>query len=703
MTAASDPKTRTEQGLAALRQRDWEAAEAAFAELVALAPRASASHHYLGITRASKGDAAGAVEPLEQALALSGPAGESGPDLALVLGDLGRWAEAEALLAECIRHRPGDRRLRIEHAVSQARGGDLEATARSLEEAGLPISGAPHEARTWLDAARGLADAGAVDLSLGLLAAVAETIAHPASVYEDLAVYRARTGDSAGAAKARERAWKAEATPERAYRWHLAHRAAAQEDAAEAALETGRARFPEDARLALRTALWLPDTYRSVAHLEAARSRFFERFASIRVRASEEGANWLDAFDGRHNFALPYQGREDRRFFEDYGRLHTELARAHHPLPTARSRSGRSRPRIGFVSSHLHSHSVTRLVEGWFRHLDRRRLEIRVFHAGTAVDAFTHRLKKLVEGFEILPTSLDAACRQLLSVELDVLVHLDIGMSARSQALAARRLAPVQATTMAHPVTSGYPNIDIYLSAEAFEPSDAEAHYSEHLMPLPGVGFSMVRPERGAGITRDALGLPEGAPLFLCAQSLFKLSPAHDEVFVRILSESPDSHLALLEGRAPAHARRFLARLDAAADRCGLPRPGPRVHVLPKLDADTFRGLHAAVDINLDAFPWSSCTSILDGWSAAPVPTVAWEGPWLRARTASGLLRLAGVDTLVAETLDDYVDLATRLAWEPDFRCEQRAQLEAGTPSLFEDRRPVRALEEILSTLSRVG
>ena len=46
------------------------------------------------------------------------------------------------------------------------------------------------------------------------------------------------------------------------------------------------------------------------------------------------------------------------------------------------------------------------------------------------------------------------------------------------------RLARVQATPWGHPETTGFPTIDYYLSAEALEPPNAAANYTERLVAL---------------------------------------------------------------------------------------------------------------------------------------------------------------------------------------------------------------------------
>ena len=60
--------------------------------------------------------------------------------------------------------------------------------------------------------------------------------------------------------------------------------------------------------------------------------------------------------------------------------------------------------------------------------------------------------------------------------------------------LAALRLAPIQCVTWGHPVTSGLPTVDYFLSSELMEPKDGQDHYSERLIRLPGIGVCYAKP-----------------------------------------------------------------------------------------------------------------------------------------------------------------------------------------------------------------
>ena len=80
-------------------------------------------------------------------------------------------------------------------------------------------------------------------------------------------------------------------------------------------------------------------------------------------------------------------------------------------------------------------------------------------------DALAHALAQSADRVVTLPRNLDLARRQIADQELDVLYYADIGMDPLTYFLAFARLAPVQCVTWGHPVTTGIPTIDYFLSS----------------------------------------------------------------------------------------------------------------------------------------------------------------------------------------------------------------------------------------------
>lgn len=267
-------------------------------------------------------------------------------------------------------------------------------------------------------------------------------------------------------------------------------------------------------------------------------------------------------------------------------------------------------------------------------------------------------------------------------------------MDATTFAVAHLRLAPLQCAAWGHPVTSGLATIDAYFTSEAMEPANADAHYRERLVRLPGIGTRYARPSRSAALSRSELSIAEDVPLFLWPQSLFKITPDDDALLARVLAGIGDARIVMFEGRHPALTAKYLARVDAACATAGVSR-GDRIIVRPQCRHDHYLALNLACDAMLDTLRWSGGNTSLDAL-ASGLPIVTLPGSLMRARQSAAMLTIAGVPELIARDIDDYVAIAARLAREREWRSGVSQRIEGGCARVFDDREPVAALAKWL-------
>src|SRR5690606_19271467 len=95
-----------------------------------------------------------------------------------------------------------------------------------------------------------------------------------------------------------------------------------------------------------------------------------------------------------------------------------------------------------------------------------------------------------------LPDDLPRARAAIAEAELDILHYPEIGMDHMAYFLGFARLATLQTMAWGHPITSGLPTIDLFLSVAEMEPPGADTHYSEKLIPLRGLSFTVEPPAR---------------------------------------------------------------------------------------------------------------------------------------------------------------------------------------------------------------
>ena len=101
-----------------------------------------------------------------------------------------------------------------------------------------------------------------------------------------------------------------------------------------------------------------------------------------------------------------------------------------------------------------------------------------------------------------------------------LLIYPELGMDTRIFPLAALR----RASTSGRLGASGderFQTLDGYFTCAEMEPEHASMHYSERLLPLPGLGVAYSRPAIPSAVARSAR-LPEQGTLMLMPQSCSK-------------------------------------------------------------------------------------------------------------------------------------------------------------------------------------
>ena len=426
---------------------------------------------------------------------------------------------------------------------------------------------------------------------------------------------------------------------------------------ASAAATSASERHPQVLSLALDARLMLPMIYADSAAVTASRQRYAEGLNELHAGLTkwQQTAEQIFSVE-RSNFLLAYQGHNDRDLQQRYADFIGHLIRAAAPelkqdLPLRFD--GQRKLKIGFVSKWLYSSTAGSYFERWITQLDPERFERFVYYTGQGEDDLTHRIQSGCEHFSRLHSGPRADGQRIMADQLDVLVHTEVGMSTGSYLLSSMRLAPVQFAAWGHPVTTGSEEIDYFLSCREMEPEGHAAHYSEKVILLDGIGADIPLPPMGKRIERSALGLPVGAHLYFCPQSLFKIHPDMDEVFVKILKSDDRAVLVFFQAGSRPITMSFADRLSGRLANVGLQAKG-QIKFLPRLNGDRFRSALALADVMLDTLHWSGGGTSLDAF-AADVPVVSLPGAYMRGRQTAAMLRMMGLENLIASDVDDYV------------------------------------------------
>jgi predicted O-linked N-acetylglucosamine transferase (SPINDLY family) len=273
-------------------------------------------------------------------------------------------------------------------------------------------------------------------------------------------------------------------------------------------------------------------------------------------------------------------------------------------------------------------------------------------------------------------------------------------MDSTAAALAAQRLAAVQCIASGHPVTTGYPSLDYFLSSDLMEPPDAQEHYTERLVRLPNLSIYYEPPELPrVALNRAELGLRPTAMVYWCGQSLFKYLPQHDQVFARIARDAGDCQFVFFRYQGANVTELFKQRLERAFAALGL-RADDYCVFLQRMDFPKFLAVFGLSDIFLDSIGFSGGNTTLDSLPYG-LPIVTMSAPLMRGRQSMAILKMMGVTETIAETLDEYVSVAVRLARDAGWRMAIRSKMSENATRVFRDASCIAALEDFLDRAAR--
>jgi predicted O-linked N-acetylglucosamine transferase (SPINDLY family) len=436
----------------------------------------------------------------------------------------------------------------------------------------------------------------------------------------------------------------------------------------------------------------LPIVYRNEQAVAESRSRYAKALEAL---VAGDTRSLAAAIGTAQPFFLPYQGEDDRTLQATYGAFACRvLAEAEPPTVLAARPAPGERIRIGIVSGFFCDHTLLKLfLEGWLAQLDRGRFEVMGFHTGFVTDAQTARCAGLCDRF-VHGLGSSAAWRAAVSAaEPHVLLYPEVGMDAIAGRLAAMRLAPVQCVAWGQPETTGMPTVDYFLSSEMMEPPDGDSHYTERLVRLPHLGLCYT-PDESAGSESGIPGRVR-APVFWSGQPLYKYLPRYDAIFPRIAAELGACRFVFIAfAKSQAVTDVFRNRLWRAFEAAGLDA-GRHVVILPPMSQADYIDAVGLADVILDTPGWSGGKSTLDCLAVDPA-IVTLPGRFMRGRHTAAILRRIGCEATIAGSVDEYVSIAVRLARDPHWRAEVRQAVAVGKRRAFDDHAYVRALERFL-------
>jgi predicted O-linked N-acetylglucosamine transferase (SPINDLY family) len=376
----------------------------------------------------------------------------------------------------------------------------------------------------------------------------------------------------------------------------------------------------------------------------------YERALAVAPKLADLRSNLLLAL----NYSAEYPADAVFRHHKDWDERHgqvTRLAAAHTPSPDGRLR-------IGYVSADLRSHPVAHFLLPLLAAHRRDRVSVTLYSNTAREDAVTERLRSHADQWrDIRGLSDDEAARAIAIDGIDVLIDLGGHTADNRLGIFARKPAPLQASWLGYPNTTGLSAIDLRITdALADPPGEADARHSETLLRLPR--FLCYQAPDDAPAVAPLPALTNGFVTLGSFNNTMKVTPATAALWSDILRAVPSARLLL---KSPLFADDGIrARYEALFTTQGIDRtrlellsavPDPRDHL----------ALYGRVDIALDSFPYNGTTTTCEAlWMGCPVVTLA--GDRHAGRVGASLLTAAGLPGLIAANATEYKAKVTELA-----------------------------------------
>lgn len=314
--------------------------------------------------------------------------------------------------------------------------------------------------------------------------------------------------------------------------------------------------------------------------------------------------------------------------------------------------------RVGLISPDFRIHSVSYFAEPIFDHLDRSKFSLHAYYTLDIADATTDRLRRKADSFLVaIRTDEHQIAQRIHDDKIDILIDLCGLFAGHVSNTLYLRPAPVQATYIGYPNTTGIPNMDYRIVDSITDPPTDEKYTTETLVRIDPC-FLCYKPEPRFAMLPESAPTRDGVFTFASFNAATKLSDATLALWGRILVAAPEARLLIKsngmeEEELRDHLRQRMTAAGVPIDRVDIMGryPNPLEHFLRYL----------TVDLALDTYPYCGTTTTLEAMYMG-VPVLTLTGATHASRVGASLLSAAGFPQLAAASADRYVETAVQFA-----------------------------------------
>lgn len=320
-----------------------------------------------------------------------------------------------------------------------------------------------------------------------------------------------------------------------------------------------------------------------------------------------------------------------------------------------------TRIRIGYVSPDFRSHPVSYFMIPIIENHSPRDFSIYCYYNGKTNDNVTRQYQ--AAGVQWRDTAgMDTAglYTQIVTDKIDVLVDLAGHTSGNRLDVFCLKPAPVQVTYLGYPNTTGLESIDYRIVDSVTDPATVPSSWhSEQLYRLDPCFLCFCPPGENAPI----LPSERQNVVFGTFNKIAKITDRIISSWVRILHAVPHSTFLIKSKglETESEQEKLKARFAAAGME-----DVHRVTTWPLTPSRTEHlQLYNRMDIALDTFPYNGTTTTIQAlWMGVPVVTL--QGDSHISRVSSSILSAVGRSAYIANSPEEYEQIAIDLAGDPE-------------------------------------
>ncbi|MBF0194248.1 MAG: tetratricopeptide repeat protein [Magnetococcales bacterium] len=318
---------------------------------------------------------------------------------------------------------------------------------------------------------------------------------------------------------------------------------------------------------------------------------------------------------------------------------------------------------IGLVSPDLGFHPIGYFMTGFFKYYSRKELEITCY-ADHKNDELTQLLKSHCDNWVATDDiSSDELAKVIARDNIDILIDLAGHTINNRLSTFAKKPAPIQMSWAGYVGTTGLPTMDWLIADKHYVPEDEDKFYTEKILRLPDSWVCYTPPWYVPDIAREqpqTTDIDNKQFILGCFANPAKINADMASVWAKILLKHPTAKLLLMYDKMDdawniKRVKNFFINEGVEQDRVII--EGKRPH-------RDFLARYNSVDLALDTLPYSGGLTTMEALLMGVV-VVTTPGSTFAGRHAKSILYAVGLKELVAENLDEYVKLVSKLIDDP--------------------------------------